>query len=104
MYTGASSRALTSRFEQSQDTLYALAGDTGGKAFLDSNDLSQGIVQAQKSVSNYYIIGYYTSNTTLNGKFRKIKVSLAPELAANLDYRQGYFGGKEWGKFDTADK
>lgn len=104
MYTGGSSQALTTRFAQSQDTLYALAGDTGGKALLDSNDLTQGIVQAQKSESNYYIIGYYTSNHALNGKFRKVKVTLNSQLEANLDYRQGYFGEKEWGKYTTADK
>ena len=104
MYTGGSSMALTSRFAQSQDTLYALAGDTGGKALLDYNDLTQGIVQAQRAVSNYYILGYYTTNTALNGKFRKIKVTVSPDLAANLDFRQGYFAGKEFGKFTTADK
>jgi hypothetical protein len=51
MYTGASAQAITSNFQQSQDTLFALAGDTGGKAFLDNNDLSRGIVQAQESIS-----------------------------------------------------
>jgi VWFA-related protein len=105
MYTGRAAMAMTSRLEQSQDTMYALAGDTGGKALLDSNDLSLGIIQAQKSVTNYYIIGYYTQNHALNGKFRKVKVALNPPAQeANLDYRQGYFGEKEWGKFNTADK
>jgi VWFA-related protein len=104
MYTGGSSAAMTSNFQRSQDTLYAIAGDTGGKAFLDNNDLSQGIVQAQKAVSDYYIIGYYTSNTALNGKFRKVKVTLGADAEAKLDYQQGYFAGKEWGKFNTADK
>jgi VWFA-related protein len=104
MYTGGAAMAMSSRFAQSQDTLYALATDTGGKAFLDNNDLTLGIIQAQKSVSNYYIIGYYTSNTLLNGKFRKIKVTVGAELAANLGYREGYFAGKEWGKFTGADK
>jgi len=105
MYTGGSSNAMTSSFQRSQDTLYAIAGDTGGKAFLDNNDLSQGIVAAQKAISDYYIIGYYTSNTALNGKFRKVKVTLGPpQEDAKLDYRQGYFAGKEWGKFNTADK
>jgi VWFA-related protein len=104
MYTGGSSGAFTSNFQRSQDTLYAIAGDTGGKAFLDSNDLSQGIVQAQKAVSDYYIIGYYTQNTALNGKFRKVKVTLGNNAEAKLDYQQGYFAGKEWGKFNNADK
>ena len=104
MYTGAAASAMTSRFARSQDTLFALAGDTGGKALLDNNDLDRGIVNAQHADSDYYILGYYTSNTAVNGKFRKVKVTLNSEMAANLDFRQGYFGEKEWGKFNTADK
>jgi VWFA-related protein len=105
MYSGGSATALTSSFQRSQDTLYAIAGDTGGKAFLDNNDLSQGIVAAQKAVSNYYIVGYYSTNTTLNGKFRKVKITVNPPVVdVALDYRQGYFAGKEWGKMGTADK
>ena len=104
MYSGASALGVTTTFQQSQDTLYALASDTGGKAFLDSNDLSRGIVQAEKSVSSYYVLGYYTSNTTLDGKFRRIKVSLSGSIAANLDYRQGYFAGKQFSKFNATDK
>jgi VWFA-related protein len=105
MYTGGAAMAMASRLEQSQDTMYALAGDTGGKALLDYNDLTLGIVNAQKSVTNYYIIGYYTANHALNGKFRKVKVTLTPPtLEANLDYRQGYFGEKEWGKYTAVDK
>ena len=42
MYTGASAMALATNFQRSQDTLYALAADTGGKALLDNNDLSHG--------------------------------------------------------------
>src|SRR6202041_1391773 len=63
MYSGTAAIANTTNFQQSQDTLYALAGDTGGKALFDNNDLTRGIVQAQESVSDYYVIGYYTSNT-----------------------------------------
>jgi len=104
MYSGASALAQTTRFQQSQDTLFALAGDTGGKALLDNNDLGKGIVQAQQSVTSYYILGYYTSNTALDGKFRRIKVTVNPELAASLDFRQGYYAGKTFGKFTVADK
>jgi VWFA-related protein len=104
MYTGAAALAVTSSFQKSQDTLFALAGDTGGKALLDNNDLGRGIVQAQHAISDYYILGYYTTNTELNGKFRKIKITVGEQLAASLDYRQGYFAGKTFGKFTTADK
>jgi len=104
MYSGTAALAVTTRLQQSQDTLFALAGDTGGKALLDYNDLTRGIVQAQQSTTSYYIIGYYTTNTTLDGRFRKIKISVKPELAANLDYRLGYYAGKQFGAFTAADK
>jgi VWFA-related protein len=104
MYSGAAALALTNNFQQSQDTLYALAGDTGGKALLDYNDLAKGIVQAQQSVTDYYILGYYTTNTNLDGKFRHVKISVNPEVAAKLDYRQGYFAGKQFSKFTEVDK
>jgi VWFA-related protein len=104
MYSGAAALAVTTNFQQSQDTLYALAGDTGGKALLDYNDLTRGIVQAQQTVSSYYILGYYTSNAAQDGKFRRIKISLNGNLSANLDYRQGYYAGKVFSKFTAADK
>jgi VWFA-related protein len=104
MYTGASALAMTTNFQQSQDTLFALAADTGGKALLDNNDLSMGIVQAQKNVSSYYILGYYTTNAALDGKFRRIKIALNNGVSATLDYRQGYFSGKTFGKFTSIEK
>ena len=104
MYTGSAAAAGTSRFQQSQDTLYALAGDTGGKAFFDNNDLGQGIVKAQQAVGNYYIVGYYTSNGEPNGKFRKVKVALATGGEDKLEYRQGYYAAKIFSKFNTTDK
>jgi VWFA-related protein len=103
MFNGAAGRMGADRFQRSQDTLYALAADTGGKALIDSNDLSAGIVEAQKAFSSYYIIGYYTTNTNLDGKFRRVKISLK-EIPAKLTYRQGYFAGKEFSKFTAADK
>lgn len=104
MYSGAAAGAVTSRFQQSQDTLYALAGDTGGKALFDNNDLGRGIVQAQEAVTSYYIVGYYTSNTNLDGRFRKIKMTVADARADKLEFRQGYYAGKVFAKFTAVDK
>lgn len=104
MYSGASALSVTTNFQQSQDTLHALAGDTGGKALLDYNDLTRGITQAQHSVSSYYILGYYTSNAAQDGKFRRIKVSVNNNLAATVDYRHGYYAGKLFSKFTATDK
>ena len=107
MMNGSSARSQQSSSQGSQETLYTLAADTGGKALLDNNDLGMGIVQAQKEISSYYILGYYSANDKLDGRYRRIKLQTNPELSAKigkLDYRQGYFAGKEFGKFNSTDK
>jgi VWFA-related protein len=105
--SGAGARAQQSSFAGQQETLYTLAADTGGKALLDNNDLSLGIVQAQKDISSYYIIGYYSTNDKMDGHYRRIKLTPAAALSARigkLDYRQGYFAGKEFKNFTSGDK
>jgi len=108
MYSGNSARSLTSNFQNQQETLYTLAADTGGKALLDNNDLSMGIVQAQKDMTSYYIIGYYSSNAALDGHFRRVKITVNNSALvgkiAKLDYRQGYYAGKQFNKFSESDK
>ncbi len=104
MYSGTASQSVTDRFQRSQDTMYSLAADTGGKALFDNNDLTRGIVQAQQSISDYYIVGYYTTNTAMNGHFRKVKIAINRPEVAKLEYREGYYAGKEFGKFSAVDK
>jgi VWFA-related protein len=104
MYSGSSVQTVSGHFAQSQDTLWALAKDTNGKAQLDNNDLAAGIVRAQQAVSSYYVIGYYSPNAALDGKFRRVKIALREGLSAGLDYRQGYYAGKTFQKFSAADK
>lgn len=104
MYSGAAALAMQSNMQRSQDTLYALATDTGGKALLDNNELSLGIVNAEQSVSSYYIVGYYSKNEALDGKFRRIKVAYLGDASAKLNYRSGYFAGKTFNKFTASDK
>jgi VWFA-related protein len=95
MYNGTAAQASTDRFQQSQDTMYSLAADTGGKALFDNNDLKRGIVQAQRAISDYYIVGYYTTNTAQNGRFRRVKdysgcsVRCQPLLPRGLLRQQG---------------
>jgi VWFA-related protein len=104
LYTGGSAGAVQANFQRSQDTLYALAGDSGGKALLDNNDLTTGIVQAQQATQDYYILGYYTTNTAKNGRFRRIRIELKDKADAKLDYREGYYADKEFQKFNAVDK
>jgi len=104
MFNGSTAMSSITNFQRSQDSLYALASDTGGKALLDNNDLAAGIVQAEQAITSYYVIGYYPSNTNLDGKFRRVKITLKETPTAKLDYRQGYYAGKTFNKFTAADK
>jgi VWFA-related protein len=107
MYSGSGARTQQSSFQGQQETLYTLAADTGGKALLDNNDLAMGIQQAQKDIASYYVIGYYSTNEKLDGRYRRIKLTPASSLSARvgkIDYRQGYFAGKEFKQFNTSDK
>jgi len=48
MYTGAAAMATMQALESSQDTMYTLASDTGGKALLDVNDLGAALPRRSK--------------------------------------------------------
>ena len=99
---GTQSSAGTS--QASQDTLFSLAKDTGGKALFDSNDLSLGIVNAAQTVTDYYIVAYYSTHVATDGKFRRVRVDLPQNAEARLSYRQGYYGDKTFANFNNADR
>jgi VWFA-related protein len=104
MFNGRFADAASATFQRSQDSLYSLAKDTGGRPMFDYNDLSLGIRQAAESMTSYYLIGYYTSHTADDGRFRRVKVALNGGIEAELAYRQGYFADKAFTKFTAADK
>lgn len=104
IYSGQTQRSMRARFTSQQETLYTLAADTGGKALLDENDLTLGIRQAQRDISSYYILGYYSTNLAQDGAWRRIRVRLLSQPQARLDYRSGYFAPKEFRSFDAADR
>jgi VWFA-related protein len=105
VFTGSTYTNNRSSFHDTQDTIYTLAADTGGKALLDSNDLTLGIKAVQTDISSYYVLGYYSANGAQDGKYRKVSVKIAalPE-SAKIDYRKGYYAGKVWGKMNSSDK
>lgn len=102
-YNGAGVLAQFNSNADSQETLTTLAGDTGGKAFLDSNDLSGVFTAVQKDTSSYYVLGYRSTNSEMNGKFRRVKMVLnRPDV--KLEYRSGYYGPKDYAHFGKEDR
>jgi VWFA-related protein len=102
--TGAQMQSQRDSFAGSQETLSTLATDTGGKLFIDDNDLALGMEKARDDLASYYIIGYYSTNAKMDGKYRRVEVKLAKDIQAKIDYRSGYFGQKEFRKFTNTDK
>lgn len=104
LFSGRTQNRQREQFSSQQDTLDTLAAETGGKALIDSNDLTQGIRMAQNDISSYYIVGYYSSNPNRDGRYRKVDVKLAPALQAKIDYRNGYYADKEFKDFNSSEK
>jgi VWFA-related protein len=71
-------------------TMLKMAEQTGGKAFINTNGLSQAVATAIDAGSNYYTLAYSPTNTKWNGSFRKIKVNLQQQ-GYTLSYRRGYY-------------
>src|SRR4051812_3920016 len=103
-FNGQLAQNTVTAFQRSQDTLYSLAKDTGGKAMFDYNDLSLGIAQAAESLNSYYMVGYYSTHPASDGRFHRVQVALRAGVAGQLAYRQGYYSDKEFARFNAADK
>jgi VWFA-related protein len=105
MFTGALAQQATTRLAQSQDTLIALAKDTGGTALVNYNDLSLGVRQAAAAQTSYYVLGFYSTHTANDGKFRRVQVRLANgAVDADVRYRPGYYADKEWTKQNGVER
>jgi VWFA-related protein len=75
-----------------QQTMYRMAYDSGGHAFVNTNGLATAVSQAIALGSNYYTLTYSPSNHNAKGDYRKIQVKLAHENYS-LAYRHGYYAG-----------
>jgi hypothetical protein len=67
-----------------------MADQTGGRAFINTNGLSEAISSAINSGSNFYTLTYSPTDPAQDGKFRKIQVKLQQQ-GYNLAYRRGYY-------------
>src|SRR5216683_2120229 len=102
-YSGASVLNDLNGNAASQDTLATLSGDTGGKAFFDSNDFATVFSQVQKDSSAYYVLGFTSNNPLKDGKFRRLKVQVN-RADLKLDFRAGYYAGRDFEHLNRADR
>jgi VWFA-related protein len=105
--TGAfSGRAMDDARDQldaSQDTLVELAENTGGRAFLDSNEFGGVYTQVVHDTTAYYLLGFSSTNTARDGRYRRIKVTLRrPDVT--LEYRSGYYAPRDFAHSSRNDR
>jgi hypothetical protein len=74
----------------SQDTMREVAQETGGKAYMNENEIRQGVSLAVSDEKASYALGYYPENKKWDGKYRNIKVKVA-QAGTEVRYRKGYF-------------
>jgi hypothetical protein len=75
---------------QSQlDVLRTLASTTNGQWIVGTNDIRTPMRALADSTSSYYLLGYYTTNTNLDGKYRSIDVKVKGD-GLKVSARHGY--------------
>jgi VWFA-related protein len=103
LHSGQSTlNALNSNFT-TQETLVTLASDTGGRAFLDSNDFTKIFRGVQQDTSTYYLLGYHSTNPARNGHYRRIVVKMNVP-GVKIDYRRGYYAPADYQHSTKDDK
>jgi len=67
---------------ESQDSLRVLAEQTGGIAVVNQNDFNKALKKIDAETSDYYVLGYYSSNPDPLKRTRKLEVKVTRQ---NLD-------------------
>jgi VWFA-related protein len=62
---------------KTQDSLRVLADETGGVAVVNQNDFDKGLKRIDAETSDYYMLGYTSSNPDPTRRNRKIEVKVA---------------------------
>jgi VWFA-related protein len=77
------------RVKHRVETLQTLAENTDGMAVVNTSDLDRGIRRVADDLTSYYLLGYYSSNSRLDGRFRALKVRVK-QPGVNVRARHGY--------------
>ncbi len=101
--TGASVFKQSGSRQASRETLATLATDTGGQSFFDLGDFREVFEKVQADTPGYYLVGYYSTNSNRNGRWRRVRVKVdAP--GARVHYREGYYAPRNFGLATAQDR
>ena len=74
----------------SQETMREMAHETGGRAYVNQNEIRAGVERAFADESAAYSLGYYPENKKYDGKYRSIKVKVKRD-GVEIHSRRGYY-------------
>jgi len=75
---------------KTQDSLRVLADETGGIAIVNQNNFDKGLKRIDAETSDYYVVGYYSSNPDPLKRTRKIEVKVVNREGLNVWSRTSY--------------
>jgi len=94
-FNGRAMASAMDSMSSSQDALTALAEDTGGRAFFDSNSFGGVFDRVMADTSAYYVLGYSSTNLAKDGRFRRIRINVKKQ-DTKLEYRVGYYAQRDF--------
>lgn len=74
----------------SQETMREVARETGGRAYVNQNEIKVGVERAFEDEYASYTLGYYPDNKKYDGKYRQIKVKVKRD-GVDAQSRRGYY-------------
>ena len=74
----------------SQETMREMARETGGRAYVNQNEIKVGVERAFADEAAAYTIGYYPENKKYDNKYRSVKVKVKRD-GVEVQSRRGYY-------------
>ena len=74
---------------KTQDSLRVIAEETGGTAVVNQNDFDKALKRIDAETSDYYVVGYYSSNPDPTKRHRRIEVKVSRK-GVNVWSRNAY--------------
>ena len=75
---------------ETQSSLRVIADLTGGFAVVNSNDFDKALKRIDAETSDYYVLGYYSSNPDPFKKRRNIEIKVKGPTKYDLNYKPSY--------------
>jgi hypothetical protein len=101
--SGRLARVDLQEIRASQQSLFNLAVETGGEAWLNSNDMNAGITQAFTATSKYYLLAWRPeSEVQAKDNFRKVKVTVKGQPDLVVRVAGGFFSKAPEAKTNSA--